>query len=140
MAAIEVTSEHWPVVLVKFDADQTMADTDRFMRAFDELHAKKQPYVSISYMRRYARDRDQVQKVAEWMKRTAEDTRRYCLATGIITQSLGFRFLLTSIFLVRPMSCPYRVCGSFADALAFVTAKATEHGLTIPSVPNLWNV
>jgi len=140
MAGVEISTDHWPVVLVKFDADQTMEDCERFMRVMDAIHARKAPYASISYMRRYNRDRAQVQRVAGWMKDTAELTQRYCVGTGIITQSLGFRFLLTSIFLVRPMSCPYQVCAGFDEAWRFVRDQGTRRGLAVPPVPNVWNV
>ncbi len=140
MAGVEVTIDHWPVVLVKFDADQTMADCERFMRGMDEIHRRKLPYASISYMRRYNTDREQVQRVARWMKDHAEETRRLCVGTGIVTQSLGFRFLLSSIFLVRPMPCPYQVCGSFDEAWRFVRAEGRKRGLEVPTIPNIWNV
>jgi len=140
MAGVEVSTDHFPLVLVKFDADQTMEDCQRFMDAMDAIHRRKRPYISVSYMRRYNTDREQVRRVAEWMKANAELTRELCVATGIVTRSLGFRFLLTSIFLIRPMPCPYQVCGSFAEALAFVRKEAGLRGLAVPSVPNVWDV
>jgi len=140
MAGVEVTTEHWPVVLVKFDAQQTMEDCERFMRGMDAIHRRKQAYASISYMRRYATERAQVQRVAQWMKDTAEDSKRWCVGTGIVTQSLGFRFLLSSIFLVKPMPCPYQVCSSFSEAWRFVHEEGRKRGLAVPQVPNIWNV
>ena len=140
MAGVEVTTEHFPVVLVKFDADQTMEDSQRFLDAMDEIHRLKQPYVSVSYMRKYNTDPKQVRRVGEWMKANAPLTKEYCVATGIITQSLGFRFLLSSIFLIRPMPCPYQVCASFAEAATFVRAQAARRGMLLQAIPNLWNV
>jgi hypothetical protein len=139
MAGVEVSTAHFPVVLVKFDADQTMEDCDRFMAAMDAIHRRKLPYFSISYMRRYNTDRAQVKKVAEWMKANADKTRELCLATGIVTHSLGFRFLLSSIFLIRPMPCPYQVCGSFAEAIEFVRGFGEQRGIAMPDVPNIWS-
>lgn len=140
MAGVEVTTRHWPLLLVKFDGEQTMADVDYFIREMSAAHARKQPYASISLMRKYSSERSQVQKVAQWMKQTAEHTRQYCVANGIISQSLGFRFLLSSIFLVKPMPCPYQVCASFDEALSWVKAVAGSRGLDVPEIPNLWNV
>jgi hypothetical protein len=139
MAGVEVSTAHFPVVLVKFDADQTMADCERFMAEMDAIHRRKQPYLSISYMRKYNTDRVQVRRVAEWMKANADKTREFCVATGIVTQSLGFRFLLSSIFLIRPMPCPYQVCSSFAQAVAFVRTEAEKRGVAMPDVPNPWS-
>jgi hypothetical protein len=140
MAGVDIVLEHWPVVLVKFDADQTMDDCERFIGAMDSIHRRREPYASISYMRRYNSDRQQVRRVAEWMKASAADTERWCIGNGIITRSLGFRFLLSSIFLVKPLVCPYQVCGSFDEAWRFVAEKGRKRNLTIPPVPNLWRV
>ncbi len=140
MAGVEVSTQHWPVLLVKFDGEQTMDDVDYFIREMNAVHARKAPYASISLMRKYSSERTQVQKVAQWMKQTADFPRQYCVGTGIVSQSLGFRFLLSSIFLVRPMPCPYQVCSSFDEALAWVRVKGKARGLDVPSVPNVWNV
>jgi len=140
MAGVEVTTEHWPLLLVKFDGEQTMNDVDYFIREMNAAHARKTPYASISLMRKYSSERGQVQKVAQWMKSTAELTKQYCVANGIVSQSLGFRFLLSSIFLVKPMPCPYQVCSSFDEALTWVRQVAEARGVDVPSVPNLWNV
>jgi hypothetical protein len=140
MAGVEIVVDHWPVVLVKFDADQTMVDCERFIEAMDAIHRRREPYASISYMRRYNTDRRQVRRVAEWMKSSAEDTKKWCIGTGIVTQSIGFRFLLSSIFLVKPMVCPYQVCGSFAEAWRFVSGEGRKRNLVIPAVPNVWQV
>jgi hypothetical protein len=38
------------------------------------------------------------------------------------------------------MPCPYQVCSSFDEALTWIRGVAAARGLTVPSVPNLWNV
>jgi hypothetical protein len=96
--------------------------------------------VSISWMKKYATDPKQVSRVAHWMKETGHLSTKYCLGTGIVTQSLGFRFLLSSIFLIKPMPCPYQVCKSFAEAFTFVTGEATKHDLALPAVTNPWPI
>ena len=140
MAGVEITTEHWPLLLVKFDGEQTMHDVDYFIREMNAAHARKERYASISLMRKYSSDRAQVQKVAQWMKSTAELTKEYCIGNGIVSQSLGFRFLLSSIFLVKPMPCPYQVCSTFDEAMTWIREVATARGVDVPSVPNLWNV
>ncbi|HEX8951893.1 MAG TPA: hypothetical protein VF945_08610, partial [Polyangia bacterium] len=72
MPGVEVTTEHWPLLLVKFDGEQTMHDVDYFIREMSAAQARRQPYASISLMRKYSSERRQVQKVAQWMKATAD--------------------------------------------------------------------
>ena len=140
MPGVEVTTQYWPLLLVKFDGEQTMHDVDFFIREMEAAHARKVPYASISLMRKYSSERAQVQKVAQWMKATAERTRELCVGNAIVSQSLGFRFLLSSIFLVKPMPCPYQVCSSFDEALTWMRGVASARGVEVPAVPNLWNV
>src|SRR3954464_6183138 len=113
MAGVEGTNPHWAPLLGEVGGEQTMSDVDYFIREMNAAHARKTPYASISLMRKYSSERSQVQKVAQWMKSTAELTKQYCVGNGIVSQSLGFRFLLSSIFLVKLMSCPYQVCSPF---------------------------
>jgi hypothetical protein len=140
MAGVEVSTKHWPLLLVKFDGEQNMRDVDYFISEMAAAHARKEPYASISLMRKYSHERSQVQRVANWMKETADATRQYCVGTGIVSQSLGFRFLLTSIFLVKPMPCPYQVCSSFDEAFSWVRKVADARGLAVPAVANPWGV
>jgi len=138
MAGIEISTVHWPLLLVKFDGEQTMPDVDYFIREMAAAQARKTPYASISLMRKYSSDRSQVQKVAQWMKSTADETKRWCIGNGIVSESLGFRFLLSSIFLVKPMPCPYQVCSSWDEAMTWIQGIAGKTGLAVPSVPNPW--
>src|SRR5215475_4653838 len=138
MAGIEISTVHWPLLLVKFDGQQTMQDVDYFIREMAAAQARKTPYASISLMRKYSSDRSQVQKVAQWMKSTADETKRWCIGNGIVSESLGFRFLLSSIFLVKPMPCPYQVCSKWDEAMSWIQGIAGKTGLAVPAVPNPW--
>ena len=140
MAGVEISTQHWPLLLVKFDGQQTMRDADYFISEMSAAHARKTPYASISLMRKYSSERSQVNKVAQWMKATADETRRWCVGNGIVSQSLGFRFLLSSIFLVKPMPCPYSVCSSWDEAMTWIQGVSSKSGLAVPPVPNPWNV
>ena len=140
MAGVEISTQHWPLLLVKFDGQQTMRDVDYFISEMSAAHARKSPYASISLMRKYSSERTQVNKVAQWMKATADETKRWCVGNGIVSQSLGFRFLLSSIFLVKPMPCPYNVCSSWDEAMTWIQGVSSKSGLAVPPVPNPWNV
>jgi hypothetical protein len=140
MAGVEVSTQYWPLLLVKFDGEQTLKEVDYFIHEMDAVHARKAPYASISLMRKYSTERTHVQKVAQWMKATADGPREFCVGTGIISQSLGFRFLLSSIFLVKPMPCPYQVFSRFDEAFRWVRQQARQRNLMVPTIPNVWNV
>jgi hypothetical protein len=136
--AIDLVLDQWPIVYTRFDGDQTIAELEAYIKKVDAVHARRQPYVGISYLKRYARDRPQLERIAKWIKDTEEVTREFCVATGMINNSVGFRFLLSTIFLIKPMPCPYQVCASFDDALAFVRRQATDRGLVLPAARRPW--
>src|SRR5262249_16219883 len=119
--------------------EQTMRDVDYFLSEMSAAHARKSPYASISLMRKYSSERSQVNKVAQWMKATAAETKRWCVGNSIISQSLGFRFLLSSIFLGKPMPCPYQVCSSWDEAMTWLRGVAGKSGLSVPSVRDPWS-
>ena len=75
-----------------------------------------------------------------FMARQAEQhTRTYCIATAMVTQSMGFRFVLSSVFLLRPLVTPYTVCGTVAEALAFVQREARKREMPLPAtITNPW--
>ena len=102
------------------------------------VHARKERYVGISYLKRYNRDKPQVDRIARWIKETEEVTRTYCMAAGMINDSTGFRFLLSAVFLIKRMPCPYQVCATFDEAVKFVRKESEPRGLVLPPVPRPW--
>lgn len=56
----------------------------------------------------------------------------------MISESTGFRFALAAIFLIRPMPCPYLVCGTWSEAIAFARAQADARGVVVPELASPW--
>jgi hypothetical protein len=123
----------YPIVYTKFDGEQTADDVEAYIRRFDEIHARRAPYVGITWMRRYKRHPTITDRMGRWLKESEAATRALCLGASLISQSATFRFALSTVFLVKPMVCPYVVCSTFDDAVAFVRAQAERGGLRLPS-------
>src|SRR5262249_21319405 len=137
--AIDLVLDQWPVVLTHFHGETSMADLEAYIRKMTAVHQRRQPYVGISYLQHYSRERAQLERIAQWIKDTEQATRDYCVATALINNSVGFRFVLSTIFLIKAMPCPYQVCGHFDDALAFTRRHAAERALVLPAhVVNPW--
>jgi|GEM_PF-1710741 len=136
MPGITVDQSQWPMVFTCFDGENTVEELDVYIRVFDKIHLSKRPYATISWMRNYSRDPKQVERVRRWMKESEGDTRAYCVGTGIITQSMGFRFVLSAIFVVKPLPCPYDVSSSFDKALTFIRDASDKRGLKLPAQIN----
>jgi hypothetical protein len=136
---IDLVLDQWPFVLTKFDGDQSQAELEAYIQRMNQVHARKQRYVGISYLKRYSRERPHVERIARWLKESEEVTREYCLGVSMINASIGFRFVLSGIFLIKPMPCPYHVCATFEEAVTFVRRQADEKRLPLPVARRPWN-
>jgi len=133
MGGIQLDERQWPMVFTCFDGENSLDELEVYIRSFDDIHRRKKPYATISWMRQYSRDPKQVERVRRWMKDTEADTRAYCVGTGIITQSFGFRFVLSAIFVVKPLPCPHDVFSGFDKALEFIRGVSEKRGLHLPA-------
>jgi hypothetical protein len=131
--AIDIDLSHWPLVFTRFEGSQTVEEVDAHFAQMESVHARKQPWVNISLMSGYTRDPRVMRRVAQGMKRTQEAIRAHCLAVAMVAPSAGFRFMLSSVLLIQPMSCPYAVCASLDEAWGFVRDKAAERKLILPA-------
>jgi hypothetical protein len=136
---IQLDLDQWPFVFTKFDGSQSLVDLDEYVRRMSEVHGRKERYVGITYIKRYSRERAHTERMARWLKESGHETREFCLAAGMVNASTGFRFILSGLFLIKPMPCPYQVCATFDEALAFVRQQADKQGLALPAVRPPWD-
>jgi hypothetical protein len=137
--AIEVDLTQEPVVFTKFDGEQTFVELERYIADMDAVFARKQPYFSVTWLKRYARDPQQIRRTAAWFKDREPQIRALCVATTIISTSAALRFALSTLFLIRPMHGPYTVCSTFDEAMAFGQTHFRKRGLRLPpAIRNPW--
>ncbi|WAS90353.1 hypothetical protein [Nannocystis punicea] len=136
--AITLDLSHLPLVLTRFDGEQSLDEVEQYIGRMSEVHALRQPYISIIWLRRYARGPAHTDRIGRWIKDTEEAARQYCLGAAMISQSTGFRFALAAIFLIRPMPCPYLVCGTWSEAIAYACGQAGKAGVPLPELASPW--
>jgi hypothetical protein len=136
--AIDLVLDQWPIMFTRFDGEQSIAQLESYIRRVDDVHKRRERYVGITFLKRYSRDRPQVERIARWLKDSDQMTREFCIAAGMVNNSVGFRFLLSTVFLIKPMPCPYQVCATFDDAVAFVRRHAAEKGMVLPQARKPW--
>lgn len=136
--AITLDTANFPVVLTKFDGQQTLEEVEDYIARMSAVHDRRETYLGITWMRRYARSSEHTARIARWIGDSEHLTREHCAGTVMITQSAGFRFALAAIFLIKPMPCPYLVCGTWSEALAFVRARGEARGVAVPEFPCPW--
>ena len=137
--AIELDLSQQPVVFTKFDGDQTLEELERYFADMDAVFARRQPYYSVTWLKRYARDPQQIRRTATWFKDRAQVISETCIATTLISTSAALRFALSTLFLIRPMHGPYTVCATFEEAMTFGQAEFRKRGLRLsPTIRNPW--
>ena len=129
MSSIVVDSAQWPVLRVAWDGEQTDADIDAYFRETLRALERKERYVTITWMRKYKNTREHQKRIAAFIAETEAATKQYNQAAAIITRSLAFRFVLSTVLLIKPIPVPYRVCATFAEGVEFVREKS---GLLLP--------
>jgi hypothetical protein len=137
--AIEIDLSQAPVVFTKFDGEQTMEQLERYIAQMDLFFTRKQRYLSITWLKKYARSSDQLKRTATWFKERESVMRELCIASTIISTNPAFRFALSALFLIKPLNGPYIVCSNFDEAVAFGQQQFKKRGLTLPAIRNPWS-
>jgi hypothetical protein len=122
------------LVFSRFDGEQTLAELDRYIGRYNDVLKAGKPYIGINWMKRHTRNRELARRMGQWMKDTDAVTKELVCGAAIITTSTTFRFLLSSVFLIKPMSCPYTVCASLSEADRFLRPVAALRRLALPTV------
>jgi hypothetical protein len=135
---IDVDSRHWPLIFTRFDGEQTMEEFEAYIAHMEFVHRRRKPWANVCFMNAYSRDPRIHRRVAEWMKQNEAKTQEFCIAVAMVAPSTGFRFVLSTVLLLKSMPCPYGVYSRFDEALAFVRAKATKRGITLPVAHSAW--
>ncbi len=134
VSAIVVDAGQWPLVRVLWDGEQTDADLDHYFRATRQCLERRERYVTMTWMRRYKSTRAHQQRIAAFIHETNALNREFNRGAAIITRSLAFRFVLSTVLLIRPIPVPYRVCATFAEAETFLRGIASQHTVRLPSL------
>lgn len=134
VSSIVVDAGQWPLLRVLWDGEQTDADLDAYFRATRLVFQRRERYVTMTWMRRYHNKREHQQRMAAFMQETDAVTRELNRGVALITSSLSFRFVLSTVFLIKPMPVPYRVCGTFAEAEKFVREIAAKDQIRLPTI------
>ena len=79
---IEIDASQLPVVFTKFDGDQTMEELEGYFKKMEAVWARKKPYFSVTWMKKYARSQEQTRRVATWFKDRDAVIRELCLSEG----------------------------------------------------------
>lgn len=131
--SILVDVGQWPVVQTVWDGDQTADDIARYTSQVLELYARRQPFVTVTWMKRYKASPEVRRGIAELMRKTQADVKQFSVGSALICSSSAFRFALSTVFLLKRPDTPYAVCATFEEAERFCREQARLRRLVLPN-------
>jgi hypothetical protein len=129
MPAIEIDTGQWPICFIRIDGDQTLEDYERYIATFDGFYARQQPFAVVTQLKRYGTNREIVARTGRWFKETEPLIKKYWVSNAMVSQSTSFRFILSAVFLVKPLPIPYLVAATTDEALSFTRKHWSGRGL-----------
>jgi hypothetical protein len=130
---ITVDDTQWPLVVYTFDGDQTDGDIESFLARVGEIHARREPFVTITVIRRYVPNFAHVTRVSLWMKDEREVLRRWCQANAVVTVSAAFRFIISAYRMLANPPNAIVVFDSLPAAEVWMAQRMKQDGLPVPA-------
>ena len=131
--SIRVDKSSWPVVQTVWDGEQTLGDVDAYIDDVLAIYARRELFVTVTWLKKYSTTPEVRRRISELMERSKDEVKKFSICSAMIAPSTGFRFVLSTILLVKKMDTPYQVCANFDEAMKFCRAEAIKRGLMLPS-------
>jgi hypothetical protein len=126
---IDFRMDQWPVVFIKIDGEQTLADFDEYIATFNEMYKRQERFSIVTFLKRYSVKTEIVGRIGRWFKETEPLIKKYWISNAMVSQSAGFRFLVSTVYLIKPLPISSRVCATPEEAVIFTKACWPGRGL-----------
>jgi hypothetical protein len=129
VSSVEILTNQWPICFIKIDGDQTAADFEGYIAAFNRFYEEQERFSVVTYLKRYSANTQLIARVGRWFKETEPLIRRYWVSNAMVSPSPGFRFVLSAVYLIKPLPIANRVFATPEEALAFTRTSWTGSAL-----------
>ena len=123
MSAIELRDDQWPVCFIRIDGEQSMHDYESYINAFNKLYERKEPFAIVSFVKSYRARGEIIKRTGRWFKETEPLIKKYWVSNAMYASSPGFRFILSAVYLIKPLPIANKVCASPEEAIEFTRTK-----------------
>lgn len=121
----------WPLLLVGYVGTPSVEQQEEYQAKLSACLRRGEKYVSIIDTRSFTGvPPAQRQLMARFLREHEEHFRQVGLGTCLIITSPVVRLVVSVIFHLKPMSCPYYVASSMEAALDWVLGQLEAAGLT----------
>jgi hypothetical protein len=129
--SIEIVTDQWPACFIKIDGEPTLADFEGYIAAFHGLYERDERFCIVSHIKRYKTNGEIIARVGRWFQQTEPLIKKYWSSNAMVSHSPGFRFVLSAVYLIKPLPVPNCVCSTPDEALAF-THKSWRGAAPLP--------
>jgi hypothetical protein len=135
---IQVSFEHWPVVVFTLSGKVTIEDVALLARRSDEALGREAKHVNIFDCRSVIERPGAVirQKLAEYAEASGPMSARFALGSAIIVRNAVLRGVMTAIHWVAKPTIPVETVGSFQEATE--TCRGWLSAARISPAPDAW--
>jgi hypothetical protein len=123
LPAIDILTDQWPIVLIKVDGEQTLADFEGYIAAFDRMYERGDRFAVITYLKHYSVSTDIIARVGRWFRETEPLFHQYLSSNAMVSPISGFRFVLSAVYLIKPLPVPSIVTAGPEEAIAFTRLR-----------------
>ena len=123
--------ERGALLLMTVSREPTTAEFEQTLRVFEARLARRERCVFIFDAVRVSNLPAELrQRQGEWLREHDAAIRAWVLGVAFVFSSAIPRFVLSSIFLVKPLPIPYTVCATQAEAIAWADQTMRLAGLS----------
>jgi hypothetical protein len=128
---IDVDETDWPLVVQTFGGQQTDEDVAHFQSRMAEVLIRREDFVSLCYVREYAMNLGHIRRLGEFTREHRGAFEAFCKGAAIVIPSPSFRFILSSFYLMVPMTHPTLICEDVARAEPWLVHRLKEAKMPI---------
>jgi hypothetical protein len=131
-ATFETTTP--PLVTVRLTGSLSDAEFRTYLLGYESVMARGQRVVVVVDARLAApAPASQRTMQADWLAANEQRIRAQLLGMAFVLSSPIHRAIITAVFWMRPLPCPYAIVATMHDALEWAEVTCSKHGLALPS-------
>jgi len=122
--------DYGQLVIGTYTPPLTEAAYERYLQEFGALYQRRQRFLIIFDATRTPDIPAPLRRrQAEWNKENDALLRRYLIGVAFVFSSPASRFVLSSMFLLKPLPVPYTVCATREEALIWAGSALRRAGI-----------
>ena len=117
--------ERWPIVWVRYHAVPTDEEVEHVLSAYERYMRTRADY-GIAIVTNLRHRAAQARRMGQWMKENHTHYEGRLKAMAFVSTSALLRFGLSTVFLIQPLTVPYAVVSTEAEAAEFLLSHTSS--------------